>query len=309
MKLRKVGKSGLDVSVIGLGCNNFGWRIDQEATRKVVHKALDLGINLFDTADIYDAGKSETYLGEILGSHRQNIVLATKFGMPVSPDDKLHGGSRRYIMASVEGSLRRLKTDWIDLYQFHQPDPRTPIEETLRALDDLVHQGKVRYIGCSNMPAWQVTAANWTSTHHNLNRFVSCQDEYNLLWRHPEKELIPMAIDQGMGLLPYYPLAGGLLTGKYAKNAGIPDGARLGVWTYLADKYMTPDQWSRVEHLQAIKRPLLEVAMAWLLSKPVVCSVIAGATRSEQLEANVKAAEATFSADELAAMDKATGTG
>jgi len=192
LEIRNLGASGLRVSAIGLGCNNFGGRIGLDATRKVIHKALDLGITLFDTADTYgERGGAETCMGQILGDDRKRIVLATKFGMPMDDEDVKVGGSRRYIMNEVEDSLRRLRTDWIDLYQIHQPDPRTPLEETLRALDDLVHQGKVRYIGCSNFPAWQVMEAQWTAKMCGLHAFVSCQDEYSLVFRKPETELMP----------------------------------------------------------------------------------------------------------------------
>ncbi len=202
MKLRNLGRSGLRVSVVGLGCNNFGGRIDLEASRKVVHRALDSGITLFDTADIYgERGGSETCLGAILGDRRKDIVLATKFGMEMDDGEK-RGGSRRHIMQAVEASLKRLKTDWIDLYQYHRPDPLTPIDETLRALDDLIRQGKVRYVGCSNMPSWQVATAQWTARDLGLDAFVSAQDEYSLLVRDAEKELIPAASHYGLGLLP-----------------------------------------------------------------------------------------------------------
>src|SRR5579885_1526427 len=192
MKLRNLGNSGLLVSLVGLGCNNFGGRIGPEPSRKVIDRAIELGITLFDTADIYgEKGGSETILGDVLGKRRKDIVLATKFGMPMDSSGILKGGSRRYIVSAVEASLSRLKTDWIDLYQFHTVDPQTPMEETLRALDDLIKQGKVRYIGVSNHPAWKVVDAEWISRHYNLNRFISCQDEYSLLVRAPEKELIP----------------------------------------------------------------------------------------------------------------------
>ncbi|MFL5145225.1 MAG: aldo/keto reductase, partial [Microvirga sp.] len=184
MQERNLGSSGLRVSLVGLGCNNFGGRIDLEATRKVVHKALDLGITLFDTADVYgERGGSERFLGEVLGERRKDIVLATKFGMDMDDAGRMKGGSRAYIMKAVEDSLRRLRTDWIDLYQLHRADPLTPVEETLRALDDLVRQGKVRYIGCSNLAAWQVVEAQWTAETRNLNAFASCQDEYSLVVR------------------------------------------------------------------------------------------------------------------------------
>src|SRR5262245_33155935 len=192
MEFRNLGRSGPRVSLLGLGCNNFGGRIDLEASRKVVHKALDLGITLFDTADVYgNRGGSETCLGEILGARRKDIVLATKFAAPMDAEGKLKGASRRYIMAAVEASLKRLKTDWIDLYQQHRPDAATPIEETLRALDDLVRAGKVRHIGCSNLPAWQVVDADWTARGAAVTPFICCQDEYSLLVRDAERELLP----------------------------------------------------------------------------------------------------------------------
>ncbi|HSC70609.1 MAG TPA: aldo/keto reductase, partial [Candidatus Methylomirabilis sp.] len=192
MKQRTLGRCGLQVSLVGLGCNNFGGRIDLEASRKVIHKALDLGVTLFDTADIYgERGGSETILGQVLGDRRKDVVLATKFGMPMDDAGFLKGASRRYVLSAVESSLRRLKTDWIDLYQLHTPDPLTPIEETLRSLEDLIRQGKVRYIGCSNLPAWQVVDALWTARHLGVSAFVSCQDEYSLLVRDPERELLP----------------------------------------------------------------------------------------------------------------------
>src|SRR5256885_10721762 len=215
MNLRNLGKSGLRVSLVGLGCNNFGQRMDLESSTKVIHKALDCGITLFDTADVYGGrGGSETVLGQVLGERRKDIVLASKFGMPMDEGEK-KGASRRYIMAAVEASLRRLKTDWIDLYQQHRPDPLTPIEETLRALDDLVRAGKVRYIGCSTLPAWQVVEVQWTSRHLGLHHFISCQEEYSLLARDLDRDMMPVLEAYGLGLLPYFPLASGLLTGKH----------------------------------------------------------------------------------------------
>jgi aryl-alcohol dehydrogenase-like predicted oxidoreductase len=310
VRQRNLGTSGLLVSLVGLGCNNFGGRIDLEASRKVVHKALDLGITLFDTADVYgNQGGSETCLGAILGDRRKEIVLATKFAMPMDKDGTLKGASRRYIMSAVEASLKRLKTDWIDLYQVHQPDPLTPIEETLRALDDLVRHGKVRYIGCSNFPAWQVVAAHWTSRHHNLNAFVSCQDEYSLLVHDIERELVPAMTQYGLGLLPYFPLASGLLTGKYKRDAK-PEGARLSYMQDLADRYMTETNWSIVERLAAFAakrdRSVLELAFSWLAARPAVSSIIAGATKPEQVELNVKAADWALTAEEVEEIDKIT---
>ena len=308
MQERNLGKSGLRVSLVGLGCNNFGGRIDLEATRKVVHKALDCGITLFDTADTYgERGGSENVLGQLLGDRRKDIVLATKFGMPMDDSGRLKGGSRRYIMRAVEASLKRLRTDWIDLYQLHQYDPLTPIEETLRALDDLVRSGKVRYIGCSNLPAWRVVEAQWAARTEHLNPFVSCQDEYSLLVREIEKDLLPMMEVYGMSLLPYFPLASGLLTGKYTRGAKMPEGARLSVTQRLADRYMTQTNWDNVEGLRELagKRgwSMLDLAFSWLAAKPVTASVIAGATKPEQIEQNVKAVELELSPEDLAEIE------
>jgi aryl-alcohol dehydrogenase-like predicted oxidoreductase len=314
MEIRNLGRSGLRVSSIGLGCNNFGGRIDLEATRRVVHRALDLGITLFDTADVYgERGGSETCLGQVLGDQRKDIVLATKFALPMDDAEVLKGASRRYIMRAVEDSLRRLKTDWIDLYQQHRPDPLTPIEETLRALDDLVRQGKVRYIGCSNLPAWQVVEAQWTARHEGLNPFVSCQDEYSLVVRNiVEPELAPAMQRYGMGLLPFFPLASGLLTGKYKRNTPLPGDARLANTPRLADRYLTERNWAIAERLDdwvsARGHTLLELAFSWLLAQAPVSSVIAGATKPEQLDANVKAGAWTLTSAELAEIDALTGS-
>lgn len=312
MEQRNLGRSGLQVSVVGLGCNNFGMRIDLEASRAVVHKALDAGITLFDTADIYgNKGGSETILGEVLGPRRKDIVLATKFGMPMDADRGLVGASRRYIMTAVEDSLRRLKTDWIDLYQVHQPDPRTPVEETLRALDDLVRQGKVRYIGCSNFPSWQVANAIWTSRHHNLTSFISCQDEYSLIVRDHENHLIPAMQHFGLSLLPYFPLASGLLTGKYKRGSAPAPDTRMGAMKRWADKYLTDQYFSIVEQLTAFAEArghtLLELAFSWLASHSYVASVIAGATRAEQVEQNVQAASWKLTAEEMPEVDRIAG--
>ncbi|HUB11941.1 MAG TPA: aldo/keto reductase [Acetobacteraceae bacterium] len=311
MEVRNLGRSGLRVSAIGLGCNNFGGRIDLEATRKVLHQALDLGITLFDTADTYgNRGGAETEMGQVLhADQRKGIVLATKFGMPMDDAGVKVGGSRRYIMQAVEDSLRRLCTDWIDLYQIHAPDPRTPIEETLRALDDLIRQGKVRYIGCSNFPAWQMVEAQWTSRVNGLNAFVSCQDEYSLLVRNVvEPQLRPAMLQYGLGLLPFAPLASGALTGKYRRNAPLPSGTRLANTARLAERYLTERNWSVAERLaefaEASGHTLLELGFGWLLAQAPVASVIAGATRPEQLQQNVKAGGWRLSAEELAAVDR-----
>lgn len=309
MDLRNLGKSGLRVSIVGLGCNNFGARLDLEGTRKVVDKAIEQGITLFDTADIYgNKGGSEEQLGQILGERRKQIVLATKFGMEMETPEK-QGGSRRYIMSEVEDSLRRLRTDWIDLYQLHQADPLTPIEETLRALDDLIHQGKVRYIGCSNVPAWGVVEAKWVAREMGTHRFISCQDEYSLLVRDPDRELIPMIQQYGLGLLPYFPLASGLLTGKYARN-NMPEGARLTSNQRLGGRYLTEENWQKVEKLTEFAKThghsLLELAFSWLLERPGVASVIAGATKPAQIEQNLKAAGWKLTPAEMEEIDKIT---
>ncbi|KFC70905.1 Oxidoreductase [Bosea sp. LC85] len=311
MLTRNLGHTGLRVSLVGLGCNNFGGRIDLEAARKVVDKAIESGITLFDTADIYGArGGSETALGELLGARRKDIVLATKFGMDMDAEGIKKGGSRRYIVEAVEASLKRLKTDWIDLYQIHRPDPLTPIEETLRTLEDLIRQGKVRYIGCSNLPSWQVADAYWTARNHGIEGFASCQDEYSLLVRGAEKELIPAARHFGMGLLPYFPLANGLLTGKYKRNQPMPDGARMTREAQRANEVLTEANWQKTEKLSAFcekhGKTMVELAFSWLAAQPVVSSVIAGATRPEQIEANVKAAGWKLNAEELAEIDAIT---
>jgi aryl-alcohol dehydrogenase-like predicted oxidoreductase len=308
VETRNLGRSGLRVSSIGLGCNNFGGRIDIQATRLVIHKALDLGITLFDTADVYgERGGSETYIGQLLGENRSKVVLASKFCMPMSDDGTKQGASRRYIMSAIEDSLRRLKTDHLDLYQLHNVDPLTPIEETLRALDDIVRSGKARYVGCSNLPAWQVVEAQWTARSLGLDGFVSCQDEYSLVHRAPEKELMPAMRAYGLGLLPYFPLASGLLTGKYRRNAPMPDNARLTKTERLASRYLTERNWAISEKLidYAEKRghTALELAFSWLLAQEPVSSVIAGATRPDQLEQNVKAGGWKMSAEELAEID------
>ncbi len=320
MQQRTLGRSGLQVSAIGLGCNNFGGRIGIEPAREVVHAALDAGITLFDTADVYGAlgigsatsykGASEEILGTILGPKRQDVVIATKFGMPMDDSGRRVGASRRYIMQAVEDSLRRLKTDWIDLYQQHSFDTKTPVEETLSALDDLVRAGKVRYVGCSNFAAWQVADAMWTARDRNLNPFVSCQDELSLLVRRADGELLPMMQQFGLGLLPYFPLASGLLTGKYRRNATMPEGARLTNTQRLADRYLTERHWPVVEKLTdfcaARGHTMVELAFSWLLSRSVTASVIAGATRVEQVTQNAAAGDWVLTAEDLAEIDTIT---
>jgi aryl-alcohol dehydrogenase-like predicted oxidoreductase len=267
-----------------------------------------VGITLFDTADIYgNRGGSEEMLGQILGENRKRIVLATKFGGAMDDAGK-KGASRRYIMSAAEASLKRLRTDWIDLYQIHFPDPATPIEETLRALDDLIRAGKVRYIGCSNFAAWQMVDAQWTAKHFDLHGFVSCQNEYSLLVRNVERELIPAMQKFGLGMLPYFPLASGLLTGKYTRNKPAPEDTRFHSLKGLADRYLIESNWKIVERLEKFcaKRghTMVEVAFAWLLARPTVASVIAGATKPEQVEQNAKAAEGELTPEEIAEIEE-----
>jgi len=311
MEIRNLGSSGLRVSAVGLGCNNFGQRIDLEASRKVIHKAIDLGITLFDTADIYAGqGGSETVLGSVLGERRKDIVLATKYSKPMAADGTKQGASRRYIMNAVEASLTRLKTDYIDLYQQHDYDPLTPLDETLRALDDLIRQGKVRYIGNSNFPAWRIAEAEFTARAMNVSRFISCQDEYSLVVRGIEKDLLPAAQEYGLGLLPFFPLASGLLTGKYRRGEAAPEDTRFGKVPRLRDQYVTPRNEEIVEKLkmfaEARGHTMLELAFSWLAARPQVSSVIAGATRVEQVEQNVKAIAWKLSAEDIAEIDQIT---
>src|SRR6201993_232883 len=311
MQIRNLGRSGLRVSAVGLGCNNFGQRIDLETSRKVIHRALDLGITLFDTADIYAGmGGSETVLGTVLGERRKDIVLATKFSKPMATDGTKQGASRRYIMNAVEASLKRLKTDYIDLYQQHDYDPLTPIEETLRALADLIRQGKVRYIGNSNFPAWRIAEAEFTARAMGSCRFISCQDEYSLVVRGIDKDLLPAAQEYKLGLLPFFPLASGLLTGKYQRGAAAPADTRFGKAPALRDRYITPRNEDIVEKLQAFAKArghsMLELAFSWLAARPQVSSVIAGATRAEQVEQNVKAIAWHLTQEDMAEIDGIT---
>jgi aryl-alcohol dehydrogenase-like predicted oxidoreductase len=311
MEQRNLGRSGLIVSAVGLGCNNFGGRLDYAATRAVVHKALDLGITFFDTSDTYgESGGSEEQLGRALAGRRHEIVLASKFARPMDRERRLQGASRRYIMSAVEASLKRLNTDYIDLYQQHIADPKTPIEETLRALDDLVQQGKVRYIGCSTLSAWQTVEAQWVSTHLGLERYVSCQERYSLIDRDLDRELMPVVESYGLGLIPFSPLADGLLTGKYRRNAPMPAGARLTTTPRAAERRLLDRNWRIVERLtdfcEARGHTLLELAFSWLLQRPKVASVIAGATSADQVEANIRAGSWALSREDMDEIDRLT---
>jgi aryl-alcohol dehydrogenase-like predicted oxidoreductase len=302
-----LGGSGLAVSVAGLGCNNFGLRIGLDETRAVVDAALDEGVTLFDTSDSY--GASEELLGEVLEGRRDDVVIATKFGSALrgaNGADWGARGSRRYIRRALERSLRRLRTDWIDLYQIHRPDPLTPIEETLAALNELVQEGKVRYVGSSNFTAWQVADAAWVARDRGYERFISAQNNYNLIERDVEAELVPACEHFSVGLLPYFPLASGMLTGKYRRGEPPPDDSRLKQWNMTAA--MTDARFDAVEKLEAFAAErsvaLLDVALGGLAAQPAVASVIAGATRPDQVRANVAATAWVPSASDLEALNQ-----
>jgi aryl-alcohol dehydrogenase-like predicted oxidoreductase len=312
MDFRRLGNSGLVVSVVGLGTNNLGMKLDMEQSREVVTAALDEGITLFDTADSY--GASEERLGELLEGSRDDVVLATKFGSDVRSRGLSNGedwgarGSRRYITRAVEASLRRLRTDWLDLYQMHRPDPVTPIEETLSALDDLVRSGKVRYLGSSNFTGWQVADAEWVSRTRRLERFVSAQNEYSWLSRGIEADLVPALENYGIGLLPYFPLANGLLTGKYRRGEAAPEGSRIHTWRREA--VLTDATFDLLEALESFAKSrgvgLLEIAIGGLAAQPAVASVIAGATSREQVAKNVAAGNWQPTLEDLAELDEMT---
>jgi aryl-alcohol dehydrogenase-like predicted oxidoreductase len=301
MRTRRLGSSGLKVSEVGLGCNNFGMRIDQQGTQAVVDAAIEAGITLFDTADVYGATQSEVLLGKALGKRRQEVVLATKFGMQIGDDKSRSGGSRRWIMRAVEDSLSRLGTDYIDLYQLHRYDPETPLDETLRALDDLVTQGKVRYIGNSNFTGWQIADSDWTAA--GATRFVSAQNLFSLLERKVEHEVLPSCEHFGLGFLPFFPLASGLLSGKYKRGEKPPEGTRLAAWGSRGAAALSDRNFDKVEKLTAWAEDrdhtILELAFAWLLGHEVVSSVIAGATSPEQIKANAAAGDWQLSPEEV----------
>jgi aryl-alcohol dehydrogenase-like predicted oxidoreductase len=312
MDFRRLGNSGLVVSVVGLGTNNFGTKLDLDGSREVVNAALDEGITLFDTSDSY--GASEARLGEILHGRRDDVVIATKFGSDSRRRGNDNGedwgarGSRRYITRAVESSLRRLQTDWIDLYQLHRPDEATPIDETLSALDDLVHAGKVRYLGSSNFAGWQVAEAEWTSRTRGLERFVSAQNEYSWLERDIEADLVPALEHYGIGLLPFFPLASGLLTGKYRRGEAAPEGSRIQSWG--RESVLTDATFDVIEKLEAFAAErditLLDVAIGGLAAQPAVSSVIAGATTADQVKKNVAAGSWSPSVADLATLDELT---
>jgi aryl-alcohol dehydrogenase-like predicted oxidoreductase len=312
MDYRPLGSSGLMVSAVGIGCNAFGRRVDQDGVVSILSAARANGVTLLDTADIYggEPGQSETMLGEALQGQRDEFVLATKFGMDMqgaNGEDFGALGSRRYVRRAVEASLRRLQTDHIDLYQLHRPDPLTPIEETLEALTDLVREGKVLYIGCSNFDGWQVADASWTSSTAGLASFVSVQNEYSLLDRSVEDEVAPACERFGLGILPFFPLARGLLTGKYQRGAAAPQGSRAALEADRAG-WLAEADWDRVETLQSFAEQrdveLLDVAIGGLAAQPAVTSVIAGATSAEQVARNARAAGWRPTAADLAELDE-----
>ena len=308
MEYRRLGNSGLQVSVVGLGTNNFGGRMNYEQTERVLKQALEENINLIDTANTYGGRLSEEYIGKALKGVRSRVLLATKMGMSIGEGPNQRGASRQHIMEQVEISLKKLQTDYIDLYQIHAPDPETPIEETLRTLDNLVRQGKVRYIGCSNFAAWHVTEAMGVARALNLEPFISVQPEYNMMKRDDvERELVPCCQRFKLGILPYYPLASGFLTGKYRRGQGTPQGTRLAGNPQRAQRTLTDANFDVLEQLEAFAakrgRPLVELAIAWLLANPLVGSVIAGATKPEQLTANAKAADWHLAPDEMEELD------
>ena len=305
MEYRNLGSTGLKVSIVGIGCNNFGRRCDEVTTADVVHTAFDVGINFFDTADVYGPrGVSEELLGKAInGMDRSKIIIATKYASPMGEGDLMKGASRRYIMNAVEASLKRLGTDYIDLYQQHVPDADTPIEETLRALDDLVRDGKVRYIGSSNFSGWQIADADWTARGNGVNRFVTAQNLYSLLDRRLEREVVPACEEFGIGILPYFPLASGMLTGKYSRGKDAPAGTRLSSMGDRAKAAMSDAVFDVVEKLTGFAserdHTILELAMSWLASLPHISSVIAGATSGDQVKQNAQAASWQLTDEEM----------
>jgi aryl-alcohol dehydrogenase-like predicted oxidoreductase len=315
VEYRRLGHSGLRASAIALGAASFGRQCGAATSAAIVDRALDLGINLVDTADVYGDGVSEEHVGRAIAGRRQDVVLATKFGNPTGPGPLASGASRRYVTQALQASLRRLRTDYVDLYQIHSWDPTTPLEETLRALDDLVRQGLVRYVGCSNFRAWQVVESQWVARTEHLSPLISVQVPYHLLDRGVETELLPACARHGLGVLPYFPLAGGFLSGRYRPGQAVPAGTRLAsarLWgKALAGQVVTETNYARLAVLEHFARErgrtLRELALAWLVAQPAVSSVLAGATRPEQVEENVRAFDWRLAAADLAQLDTALG--
>ncbi len=307
MEYRSLGGSGLQVSEIGLGGNTFGPRADEPTSLAIINHAVDIGINYIDTADMYGRGQSEEIVGKAVKDYRSRVIIATKFGREMGDGPNEKGGSRYYIMKAVEASLKRLQTDYIDLYQIHLPDPETPIEETLRALDDLVRSGKVRYIGCSNFAAWQLCEAMWTSMVNNLHSFITVQPRYNLLDRKIEAEMAPCCRAYNIGVIPWGPLAGGFLTGKYRRGEKAPPDARLARPMSLYGDIFAEVNWEKLAGLEVFAaehgHPVGELAIAWLLTKPWVSTIIAGVKTVEQVSANAAGAEWKLTAQEVAAVE------
>lgn len=315
MEMKPLGHSGLMVSAVGIGCMNFGMMCDQTTANAIIATALEAGVNFFDTADIYGgpAGRSEVLLGKALGAQRQSVIVATKFGARTGGRGGAApgGGSRDYIMSAVEGSLQRLGTDYIDLYQHHFPDLATPLEETLRALEELVRQGKVRHVGCSNYSGAQLSAAERLARDGHLPRFCTAQNWYSLLRRDIEQDLVPVAVANGIAVLPYFPLESGLLTGKYRKGVKPPPDTRFGKWGG-GGTFVSEQRWTIVGRLQEygapLGRSLLDLAIGWLAAQPHVASVIAGVTRPEQVRANVAAASWNPTRTQIEAIARIAGT-
>ena len=316
MEYRNLGSSNLKVSEIGLGSDTFGRDINEQATIAIINHALDLGINYIDTADVYGwGGRSEKFVGKAIKGKRSQVIIATKFGVAVvenAPQGTSRDGlgSRDYVMKAVDASLKRLDTDYIDLYQFHMPDPTTPIEETLQAMNDLVRAGKVRFIGCSNFSAWELCEALWISKVAGLDSFVSVEPRYNLMERSIEEELAPCCQTYNIGVIPWYPLAAGFLTGKYRRGEAIPAGTRFSSNPTMYGRMMTDANFDRLEKLQTFAsehgHSMAELAISWLISRQWVTTVIAGVTKTEQVSANVTAAKWKLTADEMTRLDRAT---
>ena len=304
MKYRQLGKSGLQVSAVGLGANNFGGRVDAKRSASVIHAALDSGVNFIDTSNSYGEGLSEQYIGDALKGRREDAVIATKVSSRVADGPNNAGNSRKHIFDQVDVSLKKLQTDYLDLYQIHWWDPDTPLDETLRALDDLVRMGKVRYAGCSNFTAWQVCESDWIAKSLGINCFVSVQPRYSMLYRQPEAELLPLCERYSIGVLPYYPLENGFLTGKYRRNAPAPEGTRLAADDRGVFTEHNFDILEKLEDFCAERgHTILELAFAWLLASPSVSSVIAGATRPDQIEGNAASASWELSEEDLATVN------
>ncbi len=317
MEFRNLGDSGLKVSLAGLGCNNFGWTIDEAASEKVIRAALDAGITLFDTSDCYGAGNSELILGKFLRPERQRVVIATKFGIPMGEGPYMGGASRRYVIQACEASLKRLGTDYIDILFIHVPDAETPIAETLDAMNFLIDQGKVRYLGCSNFSGWQIADASWVADSAGRRGFVTAQNEWSLLQRDVEREVVPACEHFGLGILPYFPLASGALTGKYKRGERFDAESRYGggegreMFSSMYGHFVSDTNLEKAERLEKVASEaglsLVELALSWLGSQSVVPSVIAGATRPEQVEANARLTRSDLPPEVMRAVDKALG--